>query len=118
MLRREIKMSYQRLVHCGGWRAVGREFGISGGMAFRIAEQGYEPKGARNRLILGLPAFAPAPLCATCGVVHLKKCAVGRKSRRPAQVRTDGGLWDLPVKTLKWMFENRKEFGDGEQETG
>ena len=36
-----LKCAY---VSLKGWNAVGAEFGISGGMAYRIANQGYWPK--------------------------------------------------------------------------
>jgi len=106
VIRRDLNKAYRRL---GNWRAVGREFGISGGMAFRMAVQKYEPKEAAIRVRLGLPAMAPAPVCMSCGLVHVSK-------RCTAKVQ--GGLyrdlWDVPVRMLKKMLEERRSDWDGD----
>ncbi len=102
-IRREVKKGYR--MH-GNWRAVGEAFGISGGMAFRIVNEGYEPKDPHIRVKLGLPAMAPAPVCPTCGVVHVSRvCPVQR-----AAAKRYGQLFDYPVKTLRRMFDEREEF--------
>jgi len=41
--------------HLHSWRAVGLELEISGAMAWRVANQGYEPKDPEIRAKLGLP---------------------------------------------------------------
>lgn len=38
----------------GGWREVGRNHGVTGAMAYRIANSDYEPKDPRARKSLGL----------------------------------------------------------------
>ena len=99
-IRRDLRKAHQRL---GNWRAVGREFGISGGMAFRMAVQKYEPKEAAIRVRLGLAAMVPAPACAVCGGVHMsKRCTVKVQGRRYRD------LWDVPVRVLRKMLEERR----------
>jgi len=85
------------------WRQIGKVYRITGGMAYRIAnEQGYEPKDVHIRYILGLPALVPAPVCEKCGEVHLtKRCTRRRKSWL---------RWrDLPSALLRHALENREE---------
>ena len=57
------------------WKAVGAEIGITGGMAYRVAVQGYEPRDNAIRSSLGLPVLAPAPVCLVHGKVCVKKAA-------------------------------------------
>lgn len=52
------------------WRKVGARFGITGGMAFRIAKEKHNPTDPHIRAQLGLPAFVPTEACAKCGDVH------------------------------------------------
>ena len=97
-----MRKAYRRL---GNWRAVGREFGISGGMAFRMAMQKYEPKKAAIRVKLGLPAIVLASACEVCGGVHVsKRCTVKAAARRYRD------LWDVPVRELRKMIEGREEY--------
>jgi len=99
-IRREVRRAYRRLRN---WRAVAAELGMTSGMAYRIGMDGYEPKEAKIRARLGLPAFGKAPVCAHCGEVHVsKKCA---KRGRKKAVR----LCDLPVKELRRRLEEREE---------
>ena len=63
------------------WREVGDQYGISGGMAYRIAVDGYEPKDPHIRFTLCLPALIPAPACPRCGIVHVSRCTANRKPR-------------------------------------
>jgi hypothetical protein len=94
-----MRKAYQK---GGGWREVGRRYGISGGMAFRIATQGYEPKEAAIRVILGLPARVEVSACPHCGGVHLKS--------RCSQLRTrHRDLFGMEVEELQWRLENRVE---------
>lgn len=79
------------------WEKTGEDYKISGGMAYRIAMQGYEPKDAHIRAALGLPILAPAPVCPVHGVVHTGSCP--RVGKRPRWVRTyeaghAGGRWE------------------------
>lgn len=58
------------------WRAIAADFpGAPPGTLCAIAK-GREPKGARVREALGLPALAPAPVCRVHGVVHARQCRV------------------------------------------
>lgn len=56
-IRSRLRKEYQRQIGSGGWRAVGEVFGISGGMAYRVALQGYEPKDSEIRRKLGMAAL-------------------------------------------------------------
>lgn len=53
------------------WRAVGALYGVSPGMAYRVATQGYEPKDAVIRGRLGLVTLKPGRACPHCGQVHV-----------------------------------------------
>ena len=99
-IRRELRKAHRKLHN---WRAVGREWDLNCGMAYRIAVDGYEPKDARIRVKLGLPAMVPAPVCRLCGVVHVSKRCTAKAARRPRD------LWDLPVGELRRMLEERME---------
>lgn len=44
---------------CSSWRLTGKEFGISGGMAYRIAMQGYWPRSRVIRAKLPRPPAKP-----------------------------------------------------------
>lgn len=52
------------------WRDVGSMFGITAGLAHRIANERHEPKEPDIRRRLGLPVLLPAPACPDCGAVH------------------------------------------------
>jgi len=78
--------------------------GISGGMAHRIANRGYEPKDVHIRLQLGLPAMGEAPVCERCGVVHVSKRCTAR--RRPRW----RDLWEVDVDVLRDALERRREW--------
>jgi hypothetical protein len=101
-LRKKLKKDYSRHSDGGGWREVGKAYGVSGAMAYRIANSDYEPKDPHARFLLGLPVFAQAPVCSKCGEVHVAK----RCTRRKPPER-----WiDYPVDQLRSAFENRAEF--------
>ena len=102
-LRREVKKAYKRLRN---WRKVAAEFGLSSGMAFRIARRKYEPKDAKIRQRLGLPAFVMTPVCVKCGEVHLER----RCGKLPERSRSAPKKWrDMTVEEVRWAFENRVE---------
>ena len=102
-IRRRLAREYEHLYQKGGWRAVGAAYGITAGMAWRIARQGYEPKDALIRVKLGLPARAMAPVCRRCGIVHVsKRCSRGRR-------RVYRDLFETPDELLRWQMENREE---------
>lgn len=78
-LRRAMAETAARLHN---WRLVGREYGISGGMAWRIVRDGYDPRETEIRRRLGLPVYAPAPVCQDCGEVHVVgECTRGKRVR-------------------------------------
>lgn len=88
--------------HLRSWRAVGRLWGLSSGLAYRMAIQGYEPKNPELRRKLGLPVYRLAPACPDCGIVHVSdRCPKNRKA--PAS------LFDMPVKVLRLQLEHREE---------
>lgn len=101
MIRREIEEAYKELRN---WRKVGDEFGISEGMAWRIVNEGYEPKEAEIRIVLGLPALAMAPVCPYCGVVHVSRRCPSMKRRRHYR-----RLWDMGDDEIRELFESREE---------
>lgn len=72
------------------WREIAKmaEFQpIPFGTLERFATTCYEPKRPEWRRILGLPSFAPAPVCPKCGVVHVtKRCTAGSGSRRRKRI--------------------------------
>lgn len=104
-LRKKLRAAYKALRAEGGWRAVGRAFGISGGMAYRIAMEGYEPADAAIRHGLGLPVRRVVEACPVCGEVHVaKRCTQRRKTTR---------RWrDLPVEALRLALEQREEWDE------
>ena len=78
------------------WESVGNALGISGGMAYRIAIQGYEPHDNHIRATLGLPELLPAPVCPIHGVVHVRATCPGVKKPAPRWVRVYGHAgWGL-----------------------
>jgi hypothetical protein len=56
---------------------------------------------ASNKVLsaLGLPCYAPAPVCPKHGVVHAGQC--------PRAARVPKDLWDWPVKALRDAIRNR-----------
>lgn len=54
-VQKRLKNDYERLEKSGGWRAVGALYDVSGALAYRIANQSYEPRDPAIRLRLGLP---------------------------------------------------------------
>ena len=100
-IQSELLKAHQEL---GNWRAVGRAFGLSGAMAWRIGKTGYEPKDVHIRLNLNLPTLLPAAICRVCGEVHTtRRCVRKRRERRYRS------LWAMPVVELRWALENREE---------
>lgn len=100
---RTLRKSIQKTYNSGfNWRETASEFGVSPAMAYRIANSDYEPKDARIRHTLGLPALATVPACPVCGGVHLLKSC-------PSKRRPPRSLWDMSVKALKYAIENREE---------
>jgi len=97
-LRRKLQKAHKtKLVGPRGellrksWANVGKEFGLPGGTAYRIATSDYEPKRPDIRFHLGLPTLLPAPACAKCGQVHVsKRCPNGKQ---PAANWRDGESW-------------------------
>lgn len=107
MVRREVNRLYGKLKN---WRTVGAEMGISGGMAYRIGVDGYEPKEPAIRVKLGLPGMAPAPVCLRCGVVHVTKRCCASRARRGKD------LFEMGTEELAWRLVHRVNVdlvGDG-----
>ena len=80
----------------GIWQAVGAEIGITGGMAFRVAVDGYEPQKSTLRAALGLPITMPIPVCPRHGVVHVsRRCPPDKPAtpRRPSLRARRKALW-------------------------
>ena len=69
-LRNCIIQDYARLKT---WRAVADSYCVTCGMVYRIARNNYEPRETHVRVMLDLPALAPAPVCPKCGNVHVTK---------------------------------------------
>ena len=99
-LRREMKkLRKSGLI----WQEIADRYGVTVGMAYRIAVNGYEPKEAAIRVRLGLPARVLTPVCMSCGQVHVsKRCTVKAAARRYRD------LWDMPVRALRKMLEERE----------
>lgn len=99
-VRRAINRSYRVLRRSGGWRAVGRAFGISGGMAYRIGVEGYEPADREIRLTLGLPVTMEVPMCPVCGKPVLGKWHVHRRSGK--------ALEEMSEDEIRYALEHRE----------
>lgn len=103
-LAQEIRKCYTR--NPNGWSAVAKVYNITPGLAWRIAWQAYEPRSAKLRIQLGLPALVPTAACPRCGVVHVqKRCPNHRRVQRR-------DLFDYSIDELKFMLENRTEIND------
>lgn len=76
------------------WRKTGAAFGLTAGMAYRIAYQQYDPADPTIRERLGL---GPRP-CPTC---H-------RKQTIPQQVKTWRRLDDLTAAEIRYLLERRE----------
>jgi len=77
-----------------GWTKIAQSFNherITRGHIYKMVTGGWEPNDPELRIILGLPAYKPVPVCPIHGVVHDYDCQtqtvkpVGkpRKPRRP-----------------------------------
>ena len=100
--RRKMQKRHDQL---GSWRAVA-DLPEYAGLSFATlaAYAGGRPiVNPHHRHLLGLPALAPAPVCASCGVVHVGRCPRRKVawSERP--------LREQPVELLRWRLENREE---------
>ena len=85
------------------WENIGREYGVSGGLIFRIAMRNYEPRTPKIRARLGMMPLplALVPACPDCGEGHpAKSCPNKAKANpRPRWVRDyntghAGGRWE------------------------
>lgn len=108
-IRKELKSAHRAFTQKdakGGWRAVGKQFGISGAMAHLIATKGYEPRDPKIRTKLNLPDYALAPRCSECGDVHtMKRCPHTRKKNlTPPKPRTN---WKKIFSSLRENDLNR-----------
>ena len=82
------------------WASAGRAFGISKPMAFRIANNGYDPADPQLRIRLGLP---PRP-CPTCHRILPVSGVTQKVHRRRIQ--------DLADAELLEALNNRSEMPD------
>lgn len=98
-LQNAIRAAYKAQ---GAWRKVGRQFGITPAMAWRIVNQGYDPKTPEIRHRLGLPALIPTPPCGKCGAVHVSK----RCTAKPREYRD---LFAMPPEELLRRLNERSE---------
>jgi len=77
MLRRKLSEDYEIL---GTWDAVARKWGVSKGMAWRLAnESGYEPKNPTIRKKLGLRRRGPRRDLFAMGEVELLRALEERE---------------------------------------
>ena len=102
-VRRALKKAYQEAAGAGGWREVGKRFGISPGMAWRIVKQKYEPKDPKIRVRMGLPTRVEVSACPMCGEVHVKKHC-------PKTVVRHKDMLAMDPDELKRRLEDRKVF--------
>ncbi len=84
-----------------------------------------EPKDPKKRFALGLPIFAPAPVCGQCGEVHTTKRCPRLKPARPRNPRVTVTPEDLawlraeaewrgesgPAEVVAWLIERAREEG-------
>lgn len=102
-LKKRLRESYKCHRNNGGWRAVGREFGITAAMAYRIVKDNYEPADLHIRHTLGLPLIVPMPACPVCGIVHVsRQCPLNRKLNRKWR-----DWLDYSSKELELLFKER-----------
>ena len=98
-LRREL-----RLLRRSGkkWQEIGKGYpGVPIGTLCRIAkDKNYCPKRPDILKALGIPAYAPAPICPVHNVVHTGHC--------PRAKRVPQSLFDWTVKELKEALLARK----------
>lgn len=100
-IRKKLLEEYALSIGHGGWRVVGKRYGISPGTLNRIAMEGYEPSDSEIRKKLELPVYIKVAVCPVCGKVHLaKKFKHGEYQH----------ISDIPVSILLWKLENREEF--------
>lgn len=69
----------------------------------RRLEKGIEPKDEAKRIALGLPVLHLAPVCPSCGQVHIKVRCPSKQTRTPRKPRRNikreiglrllGGIW-------------------------
>jgi len=89
-LGRLLKKSHSKT---RSWNKTGAAFHITGGMAYRIANEGYEPVNPVVRIGLGL-GLRVCPKC-------LRKITVPHKPLKR--------IADKTPKELLWCLQNRKE---------
>ena len=103
-LRRQLRKAYREAHRTGGWRVVGKQFGIPARTAWRIARTDYEPRNARIRHQLGLSVMVEVPACPECGQVHTTK-------RCPTKRAIHKDLFAMDPEELKKQLLNRECIG-------
>jgi len=94
-LARLLRKSH-RTTH--SWDITAKDFGITKGLAYRIAKEGYDPADPEIRARLGL---GPRP-CPTC-----HRTVKTAKNAEKTHALTHARIADLPPETLRWMLEHR-----------
>jgi len=89
-LGRILKKSHSKT---RSWNKTGAAFHISGGMAYRIAVQGYDPANPVTRIGLGL-GFRVCPKC------QRKITIPHKKQKRLADLSPSDLLWKLNNRTV------------------
>lgn len=100
-VRRALKRSYRQLRRLGGWRAVGKAFGISGTMAYRIVEEQYMPTTSEVCRALGLPVKIELEVHPKTG-----RLVIPKEYRHQRTVKE---LADMSTAELLYMIQNREE---------
>lgn len=101
IIRHKLRKAYREARRTGGWRVVGKQFGIPTRTAWRIAMTDYEPRNARIRHQLGLSVMVEVPACPECGQVHMTK-------RCPTKRLLHKDLFAMKPEELKARLINRE----------
>jgi hypothetical protein len=99
-VQKRLRALYGQL---GSWKLVGAEIKVSPAMAQRVATTDYRPKSPAIRAALGLPVLASAPVCPSCGVVHIRKtCPAAGKPAKPRTGPTRQQTRWLKIMGMLW----------------
>lgn len=91
------------------WREIGIEFpDVPLGTLCRIYKDSrYEPKRPDIRAALGLPCYAPAPVCVKCGIVHVTKRCTAKRNTSAAPRRNWKRAWQWAASMLIFINSSR-----------
>lgn len=95
-IRVSIKRDYRSCKGRGGYNAVGRMWGVSGGMVHKIINNGHWPKDKKIEMKILIEA-----------------------SRRGIPLGNRGGrdLWAMSPEELLWRLQNREEYDNNKNPT-